>query len=330
MSVETYTATAIRERFADAVADLTSLQCDFRAVEESFKAITRDVQRRQSEATGQRGEILGYALEAEDRLKTEDQGVSFHEFVRLVLSPAKQEQLETIVEQLGEIEALATQAGGMDRVRGMVSHLAEEAEKVLRTTRRLSSTLRRLLDVRSSTSRQRITAVLRDLKAAAQQLAENPPSDEVGLRIEVQHGLMNPFERSFWTPPAEFDVGELSQHEPDDLDRFAAFRQFAELERLDWARMRSNVGRLVRGGDQRVTLPELIEEFPVATGAMELLGYLQLAHDDGHEVHTAEKEVVEIDTQSGRRARYEVPRVVFVANPARRSGESVASGANNA
>src|SRR5690606_29501506 len=49
-AVETHSPTAIRERFADAVSDLVSLQGDFRAVEESFKAITRDVQKRQAES----------------------------------------------------------------------------------------------------------------------------------------------------------------------------------------------------------------------------------------------------------------------------------------
>ncbi len=47
-TVLTHSPTAIRERFADVVSDLVSLQGDFRAVEESFKAITRDVQQYQS------------------------------------------------------------------------------------------------------------------------------------------------------------------------------------------------------------------------------------------------------------------------------------------
>ncbi len=105
--VETYGPTAIRERFADAVSNLASLQGDFRAVEESFKNITRDVQKRQSSATDSRGDILGFALDAEDSLKSQDQGVSFDEFVRLVLSPSKQDELESIVARLHEIELLS-------------------------------------------------------------------------------------------------------------------------------------------------------------------------------------------------------------------------------
>jgi hypothetical protein len=85
-SVATYTSTAIRERFADAVSNLASLQGDFRAVEDCFKGITRDVQKRQADVDGSRGDILGRALAAEDSLKLQDQGVSFDEFVRLILA----------------------------------------------------------------------------------------------------------------------------------------------------------------------------------------------------------------------------------------------------
>ncbi|WP_425398679.1 DUF3375 domain-containing protein [Aeoliella sp.] len=323
--VETYSATAIRERFADAVADLTSLQGDFRAVEESFKAITREVQQRQNDPGAARGEILGQALAAEDRLKFADQGVSFNEFVRLILSPAKQEQLESVVAELQKIDALAEQTGGMQRVRGMISHLADEAEKVLRTTRRLSATLRRLLDVRSNTSRQRVAEVLSQIKTTARNLATNPPGDEVGLRLATQLQLTNPMERTFWTAPTEFDVRELLQHEPDELDRFAAFRHFVALERLDWKRMHQNVESAVEQSGHEVTLPELLEAYPVTTGAIELLGYLQLAHDEGHEVTTDKTHVVHIQTVTGELATYEVPRVVFLARGLRKA--NVAAGA---
>ena len=92
--VETHSPTALRERFSDAVSDLVSLQGDFRAVEESFKTITRDVQKRQNEQNDERGSILGFALEAEDELNEGDQGTSFRAFVGLLLSQNQQDDLE--------------------------------------------------------------------------------------------------------------------------------------------------------------------------------------------------------------------------------------------
>ena len=111
--VTRYQPAQIRERFATAVSLLKQLQGDFRAVEEKFKEITQQVQQRQNEGRDTRGGILEFALDAEDVLKREDQGVSFHEFVRFILSPSQQDKLQTIIQQLMRIEELAEQAGGL-------------------------------------------------------------------------------------------------------------------------------------------------------------------------------------------------------------------------
>ncbi len=328
-AVSTYTSTAIRERFADAVSDLSSLQGDFRAVEECFKEITRDVQKRQAELDGSRGEILGYALAAEDSLKLQDQGVSFDEFVRLILSPSKQDQLERIFSQLDEIEVLVDQVEGMRRIHGMIGSLSDEADKVLRTTRRLSSTLRRLLDSRATSSRLRLATVLREIRAAAVRLAENRPEDSVGVEVLTELDLLNTWERPFWTAPTQFDTPQLSDHEPDDNDRLAAFRHLAGLQRLDWETMRENVTSMLREAS-RIPLPELLVAHPPTAGAVEILGYVQIAHDDGHHIDNRVTETIRLapleadgaGPDPGDAELFEVPHVVFL----RRDLRSLARG----
>ena len=58
-----------------------------------------------------------------------------------------------MIAQLDEITDLTEQLDGKQRMRGMIGGLSAEAEKVLRVTRRLNSTLRRLLDSRSTSTR---------------------------------------------------------------------------------------------------------------------------------------------------------------------------------
>jgi len=313
-TVSTHSPTAIRERFADVVSDLISLQGDFRAVEESFKAITRDVQKQQTAATDTRGTILGSALDAEQRLKEDDQGASFQAFVRLILSQTQQDELEKIIAQLDEIEELAAHDAGKERIKGMIGSLSAEAEKVLRTTRRLSSTLRRLLDTRASTSRLRLATVLREIQAAAVRRAESLPTvgrPAIGVEIFTELDLYNVFQRTFWQSPVEFDDVKISNDKPDEDDRLVAFRHLAEMQRLDWDTMRTNIESLVQT-HQRLTLPELLEIHPPTSGSLEVLAYIQLAHDEGHEVDDGHVEVTHVDTPEGRRP-YEIPRVVFLA-----------------
>ena len=321
-AVSTYTSTAIRERFADAVSNLASLQGDFRAVEDCFKDITRDVQKRQAEVDGSRGEIIGYALAAEDSLKLQDQGVSFDEFVRLILSPSKQDQLELIFSQLNEIEVLVDQVEGMRRIHGMIGSLSDEAEKVLRTTRRLSSTLRRLLDSRVLSSRLRLATVLREIRAAAVRRAENRPEETMGLEVLSELDLLNMWERPFWTAPARFDAPELRDHEPDDDERRAAFRHLAGLQRLDWETMRNNIASMLRE-TPRLPLSDLLQAHPPEGGAVEVLGYVQIAHDDGHQIDNGVTKTIRLSVGPHRSERleherddgelYEVPHVVFLS-----------------
>lgn len=312
---EIYSSTAIRERFADALSNLASLQGDFRAVEESFKSITRSVQKQQVEREGSRGEILGFALDAEDELKSQDQGISFDEFVRLVLSPRKQDELETIVQRLQEIEALAEQVEGMQRLRGMMGSLFDEAEKVLGTQRRLSATLRWLLDTRVTAGRLRLAQVLHEIRAAAVRLAECPPSDACNVEVLTELDLSNASERTFWTAPTQFEAQILSEYQPDEDELLATFRRFAELRRLDWTGMRNRIADMLRDRD-RISLADVLAAHPAENGAVEVLGYIQIAHDDGHHIDPNQIDILRLPGDAAPsdddKHVYEAPHVVFL------------------
>jgi hypothetical protein len=308
--ITTHSPTAIRERFVDAVTDLMSLQGDFRAVEESFKSITRDVQRKQGELSSTRGTILGFALDAEDRLKDDDQGASFQAFVRLILSQTQQESLERIIGQLDEMQELSELEEGKQRVRGMIRVLSAEAEKVLSTTRRLSNTLRRLLESQTNSSRLRLAQVLRDLKSVAASYSDHPP--ETGLEVSTEFHLNNVFARTFWEPPLAFDELAFTNEIDDEDQRLLAFRELAAMQRLDWERMRSNIQQQV-DLHGKITLAELMKSYPAKSGSLELLGYIQLAHDDGHTVDESMTESVSIciNEDQNNFKIFEVPRVTF-------------------
>jgi hypothetical protein len=324
-AVATHSPTAIRERFADVVSDLVSLQGDFRAVEDSFKEITRDVLKRQAESVDSRGNILGFALEAEDQLKQQDQGASFQAFVRLILSQSQQDQLERLIAQLDEITELAEQVEGKQRLRGMIGSLSAEAEKVLQVTRRLNSTLRRLLDSRATSTRLRLSEVLYDIRTLAIRQAEDPP--EVGIDVLADLDLVNVHQRTFWESPLQFDALELSDDDHPEDERVLAFKHLAEMRRLDWDRLRANIAGIV-AQSPRTALPELLRAHPATGGTIEVLGYIQVAHDDGHEVDPSAWEVVYVSDGEGHEGPrpYEVPRVTFLAARLRQLGGALGVG----
>ena len=260
---------------------LKQLQNDFRAVEERFKEITQQVQRRQSEGNSTRGGILEFALDSEDILKREDQGVSFYEFVRFILSPAQQEKLQTIIEQLVHIQELAEQGEGLETIRHMVPLLLAEAETVMRTNQRLSATLRRLLDARATRERRRVAQLLGEIRGLFAELAVRPPRDTISVDVETEAEIASAFSRVFWSEPQRFEKLDLTEHVADEDRRWEAFRQLASMHRLDWRKMQHRIQAIVAQHGS-ATLSRLLDEYPPEGGIVEVLGYLQLARDKGH------------------------------------------------
>ena len=303
----------IRERFSTAVSLLRQLQGDFRAVEDSFRDITAQVRQRQVGGQLSRGNILEFALDAEDVLKQEDQGVSFYEFVRLILSPSQTERLEQVIREVRKIPELVHQQEGLDVVRNMVTLLQHEAEKVMRTNQMLSATLRRLLDVRSHTERQRTARLMRDIQVLAGAYRGDANSNEIGLALDLELTIDSPLRRTFWTEPARFERVDARGFEAGAGERLEAFQEFAALKHLDWNEMRDRIQHMLIT-EYAPTLGQLLEVHPAQAGVVEVIGYLQIASEDGHLIDADSTENVTIAgaISTGPSLMITIPRVTFV------------------
>lgn len=311
-AVTSYHPARLREQFATAVSLLKQLQGDFRAVEERFRSITQQVQQRQIQGLDSRGGILGGALDAEDELRADDQGVSFYEFFDFIQSPQQQERLRSIIHQIVRIPELQPLAEGLETVRRMKSVLLAEAGKVTHTERRLSSTLRRLLDVRSQRERQRVTELLRDIRSLASGLAQAPPVDSVGLQVGTGPAVRLPMSRTLWTEPPQFEKIDLTECPGDADEGRAAFADFARLQHLDLTGFRSTIdGLLAERGSVR--LSEVLDEQPPDSGVLDVVGYLQVASEDGHLISDdASEEIVVPSVGEEPAVALTIPLVTFV------------------
>ena len=292
-SVQVYRPAQIRERFQTAVDLLKALQSDFRAVEERFQLIARDVQQLQASGQDTRGSILGYALDAEDLLKQQDEGISFFAFVAFLISPAQQASLRKSIEEVQQLAALVDQQESLARVRRMVPSLLAEADKVMKTTARLSSTLRRLLDAQAAAHRLRLANVLREIKQAALSVRETPPTTSVHLDVLAEAEIASPLARTFWTPNTTFDAQQPEAHVMDLTQLQTVAGAFAKLQRLDFRKLRQIIRDGTYSGTSE-TLGALLQRAPVQSGVVELLGYMQIAHDDGHVIDPVRTEQLQV------------------------------------
>ncbi|MFN7730431.1 MAG: DUF3375 family protein [Pirellula sp.] len=281
-AVQAYQPAQIRERFQTAVHLLRELQSDFRAVEEQFHTIALRVQSLQAEDNGQRGSILKFALDAEDMLKSSDEGISFFAFVRFLLSPNEQMAARKNLQEIQNLEPLAEESESLARMNRMMPALLAEADQVMRTTSRLSTILRRVLDSRASAQRARAAKVLGDIRRSAVQMRNAPPSD-FEFTIDCPHDFQSPMARPFWSPAPEFVSPEIIENVVDAEVAQQATTSLQRLQRLDFRKLRSHVREATLDG-RECTLQDLLDCFPTRLGMADILGYIQIAHDDGHTI----------------------------------------------
>lgn len=310
-AVHIYRPSQIREQFQLAVSLLKSLQSDFRAVEERFHDIARTVQHDQQAAIESRGDILGGAMDAEDLLKTEDEGVSFYAFISFLFSPDGQQSLRHTIDEVVRLDAIQDQRDAIVLLRSMVKSLLLEADKVLKTNGRLSTSLRRLLDAGSAEDRRQTAEVLRDIKQLACSLKNETPPDECGASVQANIELSSPFSRTFWHAPQSFD-NQPADHVVDLENVRRQGDSLASLHLLDLEKLRINIRQALSESGSGISMERLIERFPPQAGVLELVGYFQVAFDDGHSINReVHQHVTIVDPQSGQRTRVRIPGITF-------------------
>lgn len=315
-SISVYGDAQIRERFQTAIDLLTALQSDFRAVEERFHEIAGRVQQQQTQGDGSRGEILGQAMDAEDLLRQADEGISFYAFVAFLFSPSQQSALRASIDELQQLQALTDQTPQLARVRTMVPRLLGESEKVMRTTGRLSATLRRLLDTRASEHRVRLANVIGDIRDAAMKLRGNATHVPEWC-VETLLDMQTPFARTFWIAPDVFSAQAPVPHEFNEIRTQELAAAIAKLNQLDFKKLRGRILEATSEGNQ-VTIGQLMRDpnmhgVNASDGVVELLGMVQIAHDDGHFIDQLQAEVVTAWCEErNQMQQFTLPLVTFV------------------
>ncbi len=308
---KTYDRSQIRERFHFAIDLLQRVLSDFRKVEDKFKEITREVQDLQI-AGENKGDLLEFVMNSESVLKESDQGKSFYGFVNLILSPTRQRALRELIESVRRIHQVEDNEEELEMLRNMIPALTAEAEQVMQTNQRLSSSIRRFLDGRVADERRQVALTIEEVLNQARQARNAPPEDSVGLEVEEGFRPYVAFSRSFWSPAAEVDAValEVAEAGSDELDE--AFDLFSQMRRLDWKGMRELIGNATKLADS-VSLPRLLEDHPPESGAVEVLAYVQIAQDDDHVIIPEEMDEIVLpdDLSHPRKRVMRVPRVVF-------------------
>lgn len=307
--------TQLRERFLQAVDTARALLADFRQVEQNFRNLDRQVRERITASEEGKGEVLQAVFGEHDAIVDSDQGRSFRAFWEFLMSPARQQELTDLLEQVLALDAVSTLEPD-PRLKRVHYDWLNAGEFTLRTVARLSEQLRRYLDDQAWFENRRIMVVIRELESHALAIRDAPPSGPVTDLDDVSPTVQLPMERPLFAPPLRPIINHQLLDEGDDgVPADTLFDQFY----VDKDRLRQRLHRALQTRRQ-ISLVELLESEPLQQGLAELVAWLTLATGEARGlIDDSRLETVAWTDDTGRPRHATMPTVVFVADAERQS-----------
>ncbi len=300
-------ATQIKDRFLQMANTARGLLSDFREVDQNFRDLDRAVRERIATWEEGKGALLLEILGQRDAIADSDEGRSFRAFWDFLMSPARQEELSSLLESVFALEPVKELAPDRRLLRIHYDWL-EAGEVAQRTVARLSQQLRRYLDDQAWLENRRIMQLIRQVEQHALDIRNRPPEktfmefDEAGPDIDLA------LERPLFSPPFRPQlVDQVAMAGNEDISADALFDQVY----VDKARLLANIRRALQTRRQ-VTLADLVEIQPLEHGLAELIAYLSLAAEDRAAVINDDltQELRWIDAR-GTVRRAALPQVIF-------------------
>jgi len=310
--VEVLDATQIRERFLQIAGTARGLLSDFRAVEQNFRNLDREVRERIATWDGGKAGLLEEVFDQRDVIADSDQGKSFRAFWDLLMSPTRQEELSSLLATVFAMEPVRELEPDGRLLRIHYDWL-EAGEVAQRTVARLSEQLRRYLDDQAWLENRRIMDLIRQAEQNALAVRSNPPTAGDLMTVEEpapRVGLV--MDRPLFAPP---EKGQIEAGAPDDDAEPGSLDALFASTHVDKARLSQCIRRELQARPQ-VSLGDLIAANPLEQGLAELVAYLSLAaEDDAALIDDNQRISLCWNDDEGRNRRAFLPLVIFTRVP---------------
>lgn len=299
--------TALKDRFLLVSSTARELLGDFRAVEQNFRELDRQVRERVSTWGGRKGELLEQIFGERDAIADSDQGKSFRAFWDFLMSPQSQDELTELLDQVFAMEAIAGLTSDR-RLKRIHFDWLEAGEHTQRTVAKLSQQLRRYLDDQAYLENKRIMQLLDGIAARSLAVKDTLPSGNFMSIDDPAPGIHMPMERPLYNPPVKAVINaEVLTADGGDIDPQALFNQVF----IDKAQLQTNIQKHLQQRSQ-VTLTEVIAHHPLGEGLAELVAYLSIAGADRRVVFDeSQPEQIKWQDKQGVVRNATLPRIIF-------------------
>ena len=295
----------------DQVYDLSDLVehflSDFRAIEEFFKDHAREISKLYAQGDASKGDIVEHVLDADEELRSCDQGKSYFGFRSMMTNPNLARQFRNLAEQTSDI----ARRRGLDPNKTFLSlseRLFGEAGSAHGAYGRISRKLRQVVGDHAGGGGRQVRETLSQIRKSAYLLRDDPPVDwefEIDIRPQF-FGLM---ESDYWEPKSVEAFAPISPADGGDNDWINEILNSVG-EPLDLNKFRERVDLALEEAE-KVSLTEMVDKYPLERGVVDVVCYRVVAGEDNrHDI--LDDEIIKIDLNRPSQPRFvEVEQLIF-------------------
>lgn len=166
--VEIYTPVQIFEMVDLCLRNGKELLNDFRQVEDNFRIAGSEIYRKQSELNYSKGDILGFALDTNEKLRQSPQGQSFDAFWKFIAEDNDNE-INAIANEIINKVSSTKEINQLDNIDtdfllNFKKNLFEAGSKIIDTKRGITDKLSRVLQQNQNGNYQKLNNLINDIK----------------------------------------------------------------------------------------------------------------------------------------------------------------------
>ena len=307
----TYNDTQIKERFYELSKTARELTADFKEVEQNFKDITLNIYKKQTQRELHKGDILGYALDATEELKTSDQGKSFYAFWQFLIADNKQDELMEMIEYVYQLLRLREIDAADNFLKKIKIFLHASGQKVINSNHLLADKLSRILVEKEMTDRRRSRELINDIKNLAVQKIGQFSGQRDFMQIEGGTDISMDMDRPLSDPPQIANFANQPQGIGSTKLENANFDKLFDQFELSQKELRKNIEQTLLTASE-ITLRELTKLYPINKGLEEVISYFSIAaQSKKHQVDSHNLEVIEWLGEDEVKREVALPKVIF-------------------
>ena len=261
-----------------------------------------------------KGDILGFALDTDEKLRESPQGQSFDAFWKFIAEDNDNE-INMIANSIIEKISTSNEIGQFDSIdtdflMNFKKNLFEAGSKIIDTKRGITDKLSRVLQQNQNGNYQKLNSLINDIKKIA---SEKFTSDD----YENQKDFMNFDTRPLITrayvpvlPDLQKEFGEMESFDSSNFE-ISDYNDLLNQFFVDRKKLINNINEYRRNHDGQFTLAELLDVYPITKGMAEVAVYYDFIHsEDGLTVDEDSKEQIEY-YKDGELIRISVPKLIF-------------------